>query len=65
VNGIDANDALAMLQEVQGLSSSPCPGNSDVNCNGTLDLLDVLSILLYAANLPPLPTPSACRAIGT
>lgn len=65
VNGIDANDALAALEMIEGFASPPCASNADVNCSGAVDGVDVLDILLFAVHLPSLPGPSNCRAIGT
>jgi outer membrane biosynthesis protein TonB len=65
VNGVDVQDAIVVLRVIAGVGAAPCPGNLDVNCNGGPDAGDVLDILLFAAQLSPLPVPSGCRAIGT
>lgn len=56
-------DAIAVLEEVIGVSSASCLGNADVNCDGEADGLDGVLIVRYVAGLEVAP-PAACAAIG-
>jgi hypothetical protein len=37
----------------------------DVNCNGSIDVVDALALLRFVAALPPLPQTDPCPQLGS
>lgn len=68
-------DMIAILAEAAGVGGTDACATSvsvrvqgsdarDVNCDGFVDALDVLHVLLYMADLPQTPLPTGCAAVG-
>lgn len=53
-----------LLLAIGQVMELPCAANVDADCSGQTDMLDVFMLLLYLADLPPLPTPSGCTPVG-
>ncbi|MEO8457372.1 MAG: right-handed parallel beta-helix repeat-containing protein [Chloroflexota bacterium] len=68
---VNAQDAIALLAITSGLqnaclvaASNPALPQDDTNCDGHIDDLDALDVLLSVSDLPELPSSSDCPAVG-
>jgi beta-lactamase superfamily II metal-dependent hydrolase len=62
---VDTDDGRLELLLAAGLADSPsCDFGTDLDCNGTQNLLDVLAVVRFLAGLPALPGP-VCPPVGS
>ncbi len=68
IDGFDAIALLAITSRLQDAcffaASNPALPQDDTNCDGHIDGLDALDVLLSISELPELPAPSNCPAVG-
>jgi len=63
---INAQDALGIaIAAANAGPAAACTEFADVNCDGVVDLKDMIEILRHSANLAPLDSPQACPSIGS